>query len=241
MSTRARVLAGMAIWRAVATERGAAILTGPQVDPLRADLDALVTLAVLRMFYRFDRPQVRTRVVRHDRPSYQAPGYWRRALITWQRRFRGGGRESARAEWARWAAAVRPPASRLAVAPAREPSIAERKGFGLPAAMFRMPPPGLLFAYGRPKSRSTPRARRGRSTQPDRVWPRRRPWRGQPNADCARRRSEPRRRAAGPRLLALAVGRGQSTVRSRRRGLPPRRSRNQPTAIRSTGSSSPAS
>jgi hypothetical protein len=67
MSACARVLARMAIWRAVATERGAAILTGPQVDPLRADLDALVTLAVLRMFYRSNRAQVSADVVRHDR------------------------------------------------------------------------------------------------------------------------------------------------------------------------------
>lgn len=45
------VLAGMAIGRGVAAQRGAALLAGAQMDPLRAQLDALLALATLWMFH----------------------------------------------------------------------------------------------------------------------------------------------------------------------------------------------
>src|SRR5262245_48233750 len=41
----ARVLAGVAIGRAVAAERDAALLAGPQMNPRRADLHALFAFA----------------------------------------------------------------------------------------------------------------------------------------------------------------------------------------------------
>ena len=50
MRGRSSVLRGMAIRRVVAAERRAARLAGTQVNPLPADLDALLALAPLRMF-----------------------------------------------------------------------------------------------------------------------------------------------------------------------------------------------
>ncbi len=42
MTAALSVLGGVPVWRVVATTRSAAGLTGPQVDPSRADLDAVI-------------------------------------------------------------------------------------------------------------------------------------------------------------------------------------------------------
>src|SRR6185436_11860633 len=60
MPARARVLAGVAVRRAVTAECVAALLAGPQVDPSRADFHALDTLAACRVFDRLDRRDMRT-------------------------------------------------------------------------------------------------------------------------------------------------------------------------------------
>ena len=62
-----RVFGGVPIWRAVAAERDAAFLAGPQVDPLRPDLYAFFAFAALRLFDGRDRFEVRTRGIIHDR------------------------------------------------------------------------------------------------------------------------------------------------------------------------------
>ena len=49
MPRRARVLRGMTIRRAVTTVRTAARLTGSQMNPRPADLDALLALASFRL------------------------------------------------------------------------------------------------------------------------------------------------------------------------------------------------
>ncbi len=50
-----RVFAGVLIRRAVAAERDATCLTGPQMNPVCTDLHALFAFAALRMFYRPNR------------------------------------------------------------------------------------------------------------------------------------------------------------------------------------------
>jgi hypothetical protein len=50
MPALVRVLARMVVWRAIATERNSTRLTGPQMDPLRADLHAFFAFAALRLF-----------------------------------------------------------------------------------------------------------------------------------------------------------------------------------------------
>jgi hypothetical protein len=61
------VLAGVLVWRAIAAERNAAFLAGPQVDPLRPDLYAFFAFAALRLFDGRNRFEVRTRGIIHDR------------------------------------------------------------------------------------------------------------------------------------------------------------------------------
>src|SRR6266446_2574413 len=65
MAGRARVFAGMLIRRAIAAERRAAFLACPQVDPRGANLHAFLALAVLWLFDRGDRVDMRTASVRH--------------------------------------------------------------------------------------------------------------------------------------------------------------------------------
>ncbi len=60
-----RVFAGVPIWRAVAAERDATGLTGPQMNPVVADLNALFAFLTLRMFYRPNRFEMRARCHRH--------------------------------------------------------------------------------------------------------------------------------------------------------------------------------
>jgi len=65
MSARAGVFRGVAIRRVVATQRGAARLTGPQMHPLGADLHALFTLSSLRMFDYLNRSYVSASFLGH--------------------------------------------------------------------------------------------------------------------------------------------------------------------------------
>jgi len=50
MPARVRVFARMPVWRAVATERDSTCLAGPQMNPVRADLDAFFAFKALRLF-----------------------------------------------------------------------------------------------------------------------------------------------------------------------------------------------
>ena len=54
MAGRLRVFAGVLVWRTVATQCDAALLTGAQMHPLRADLHALRTFAMIGVFDRHD-------------------------------------------------------------------------------------------------------------------------------------------------------------------------------------------
>ena len=55
MAGRMRMFAGVLIWRAVAAECYAALLTGAQMHPRCAGFNALFALLTLRMFYRLNR------------------------------------------------------------------------------------------------------------------------------------------------------------------------------------------
>ena len=59
------VLAGVPIWRAIAAERDAACLAGPQMNPVRADLHAFFAFAALRLLDRPDRVEMRAASIRH--------------------------------------------------------------------------------------------------------------------------------------------------------------------------------
>lgn len=72
MPAGSRVLAGVAVGRAVAAQRRAALLAGPQVDPLRPDLHALSTLPVLRVFYGRDGGEMRAGTGGRHRPHTAA-------------------------------------------------------------------------------------------------------------------------------------------------------------------------
>ncbi len=63
-----RVLRRMAIRRVVTTQRRAAGLTRPKMDPLRADLHAFFADPSLRMFDCLDRPYVRASFLSHQSP-----------------------------------------------------------------------------------------------------------------------------------------------------------------------------
>src|SRR5690348_924280 len=65
MAARLGVLVRVPVGRVVATAGGAALLTRPQVDPLRADLHALITLPALGLPDGGDRGDVSTRFVGH--------------------------------------------------------------------------------------------------------------------------------------------------------------------------------
>ena len=60
MAGCARVFTGVPVWRTVATERDATLLTGAQVHPLRSDLYALGAFANRRLFDGSDNFDVRT-------------------------------------------------------------------------------------------------------------------------------------------------------------------------------------
>src|SRR6185369_7502723 len=64
MPGRVRMMARVAVRRAVAAEGGAALLAGTQVDPAGADFHALLAHPKLRVFDGFDRGEMRT--VGHD-------------------------------------------------------------------------------------------------------------------------------------------------------------------------------
>src|SRR5262245_10710413 len=66
MLTGACVLAGVLIRRVIATERRAALLAGPQVDPSPADLHALFAFASLRTLDALDGADVGAGAVGHS-------------------------------------------------------------------------------------------------------------------------------------------------------------------------------
>jgi hypothetical protein len=61
-----RVLSRVAIWRAVATERDATRLARSQMDPVAADLHALLAFPSLRLLDGRDRVEMRAASVRHQ-------------------------------------------------------------------------------------------------------------------------------------------------------------------------------
>jgi uncharacterized membrane protein YhhN len=65
MAAGGGVFAGVAIGRAVAAEGDAAFLTGAQVHPIGADLDACFAFEALRMEHGRDRYEMGTWFVRH--------------------------------------------------------------------------------------------------------------------------------------------------------------------------------
>jgi len=67
MSGRARVFAGVAVGRAVATQSGTALLTGAQMHPLRSDFYALGAFADGRLLNRINRIEVRAAAIGHLR------------------------------------------------------------------------------------------------------------------------------------------------------------------------------
>ena len=56
----------MTIRRAIATECGTTCLTSPQVDPVRADLYALIAFTMFGMLDALDHLEVRTSFRRHN-------------------------------------------------------------------------------------------------------------------------------------------------------------------------------
>ena len=65
MSARACVLCSVAIWRVVTAQRRAARLTGPKMNPLVADLQALFAFPPLRMFDAGNRADMRASFSSH--------------------------------------------------------------------------------------------------------------------------------------------------------------------------------
>jgi hypothetical protein len=65
MSRRVRVFAGMLIGRTVATQRDAALLTGSEMKPLRADLYTFDAFAHFGLFHRFDGVEMRAWTIGH--------------------------------------------------------------------------------------------------------------------------------------------------------------------------------
>ena len=67
MPDRACVFAGVLVWRAITTQRYAAFLTSPQMDPGSADLHAFLAFPPLWSFDRGNRVDVRATLFRHHR------------------------------------------------------------------------------------------------------------------------------------------------------------------------------
>ena len=65
MFARSGVLAGVPVRGAIATERYAACLTGSEMDPVAADLDAFRAFEAAWVFHRRDRGNVIASLVRH--------------------------------------------------------------------------------------------------------------------------------------------------------------------------------
>src|SRR5207237_3043025 len=68
VSARPRMLGGMLVGRAVAAQRGAALLAGAQMHPLRVDLHALGALPALAVSHRSDRLEMNAARVGHRAP-----------------------------------------------------------------------------------------------------------------------------------------------------------------------------
>ena len=86
MAGRVRVFAGVAIRRTVATKSHAAFLAGPQVDPIAADLHALLAFKTVRPLDRFDSFDVGAFSGNHlmsVRPE-MSYGYGRKSSAAWR-------------------------------------------------------------------------------------------------------------------------------------------------------------
>ena len=82
MSGRVRVFSGVPIWRAVAAERDAAFLAGPEMHPVCADLHAFFAFAALRLFDQCDCVEMSASLVRHYSVSLFRVMGTRNALVT---------------------------------------------------------------------------------------------------------------------------------------------------------------
>src|SRR3954471_6508496 len=90
MRSRVRVLARMAVGRAVTAARASTRLAGAEVDPARADFHAILAHSLTGVFYIMDRADVGARSrSRHFHPSgsVSAPGAQQRALRVSRIRF----------------------------------------------------------------------------------------------------------------------------------------------------------
>ena len=67
MPDRACVFAGVLVWRVITTQRHAAFLTSPQMDPGSADLYAFFAFLPLRSLDRGNRVDVRATLFRYHR------------------------------------------------------------------------------------------------------------------------------------------------------------------------------
>jgi len=67
MPDRTCVFAGVLIWRAITTQRHAAFLTSPRMDPSGANLHAFLAFLPLRPLDRGNRLDVRATLFRHHR------------------------------------------------------------------------------------------------------------------------------------------------------------------------------
>ena len=70
MCRRPSVLTGVSIRRRIAAQRHAACLARAQVNPVRSDLNALLTLMILRMLHRLNRADVDAALTIHNRLSF---------------------------------------------------------------------------------------------------------------------------------------------------------------------------
>src|SRR2546421_446476 len=80
MTGGAGVLGGMLVGRAVAAQRGAALLARSQVDPVRADLHALGALPALGVPHGGDRAEVSAAIVGHRGLAYSCNTWWTAAM-----------------------------------------------------------------------------------------------------------------------------------------------------------------
>src|SRR5437588_1636816 len=80
MTGGAGVLGGMLVGRAVAAQRGAALLARSQVDPVRADLHALGALPALGVPHGRDRTEVSAAIVGHRGLAYSCNTWWMAAM-----------------------------------------------------------------------------------------------------------------------------------------------------------------
>ena len=66
MAGRARMFAGVPVWRAVTAQRHSTCLARAQMNPVRTDLHTLLAFQTLWMFDLFDCDEMRAASVNHD-------------------------------------------------------------------------------------------------------------------------------------------------------------------------------